>query len=108
MSQHPFPIIRPSRWIGPVALVALLAGLGQIAAGQDGMVVRPSRFTGQASFVTGSRGAIPVTLPPGQQRVQAMDFLVNSGHLFGITDPAKQLALDGVEVDYLGFTHTSY
>ncbi|MFQ5490440.1 MAG: M4 family metallopeptidase, partial [Phycisphaerae bacterium] len=93
-----------------VVLGAILpAGLawGQNVPAQ--VKVRRSPTTGLVTFITPvQRPDIQVTPGPGQTRVRPTDFFQQYGHLFGITDPPKQLRLMRSSVGLLGRTHTTY
>ncbi len=81
----------------------------QVKGADDGLTVRTSRHTGLASFVTAiDGGVIPVPIAVGKAKPEPLDFLRARGHLFGITDPATQLAIEKTHVDALGHTHTTY
>ena len=73
--------------------------------------IQRSVHTGLASFVTArDGGAIPMQSVPAFRPIQPGDFLREHGALFGVTDPAKQLVLDGTrtKTDAEGLTHTTY
>ncbi len=73
------------------------------------LTVRTSPVTGLATFVTAADGgAIPLQAAPPRAQIEPMDLLVEYGGLFGLTDPARQLALDRTQSDALGYTHTTY
>jgi len=83
-----------------------------IARGQPAptpLSVQHSRATGLASFITAAdNGPIAVFPPAGRAQAEPIDFLAQYGHLFGIADPAGQLALDRQWADPLQHTHTSF
>ncbi|UCC31157.1 MAG: M4 family metallopeptidase [Phycisphaerales bacterium] len=71
--------------------------------------VRKSNVTGHASFVTAAGGGpISVKLPMGRVQPRPADFLEEYGHLYGITDPLRQLAVGKTRTDLIGHTHTTY
>ncbi|MHC4695303.1 MAG: M4 family metallopeptidase [Planctomycetota bacterium] len=94
---------------------ALIAALGTAPTAAYGKVTdahlktRVSPATGVASFVSSADGkAIDVPLPPGTQQAEALDFFFAHGHLFGLTDPARQLVQDDAVTDRLGHTHATF
>ncbi len=97
-------------FIGTAFLWADTAGAdGPGARPEQKLEVRPSPVTRLASFVTSAHGGpIEVTLPAGRSTVEPMDFLRQHGHLFGVTDPIGQTVVSKVDVDPLGYTHTTY
>lgn len=75
----------------------------------DSLKIHESRVTGLASFVTAQGGgAIAVQPEPGKATVEPKDFLRQHGHLFGVSDPAKELVVSKVWSDRIGHTHTRY
>ena len=79
------------------------------AQNPDGLEVHRSRATGLASFVTPTDGGtIPVSIPPDRRTIDPVDFLLQYGELFGVTDPDSQLVVAKTQSDALGYTHTTY
>jgi Zn-dependent metalloprotease len=100
-------------------VVAMHATAGQNAFAtppDDGVVVRRSRNTGLASFLTARDGG-PIDVdarvaPPlvggDSVRGRAERFLRQYGPLFGVTDPARELVRIHRQADALGHTHVTY
>lgn len=92
-------------------LATLPAWSAEPAPSERVVVVRRSAHTGHASFVRGKDGLeIPVALQNGQPSSTPDDFLKQHGHLFGVTDPGRQLVVDSSRtgIDAWGFSHTTY
>jgi Zn-dependent metalloprotease len=71
--------------------------------------IHRSRVTGLARFVKPREGkTIAVPLRGAQRRVQPIDFLREYGHLFGVSDPERELSVAKVRTDRIGHTHTTY
>lgn len=76
--------------------------------------MRTSPVTGLATFVTagsagrGVGGAIVVAPSLGRTDATPADFIRQHGHLFGVTDQARQLARVKTRADSIGHTHTTY
>ncbi len=81
--------------VASLAAHAALAVAVSAVAVDDSILAQRSGATGVASFVTFSGGG-PLAFPlaPGRERPEALDVLRAHGRLFGITDPAGQLAVD--------------
>lgn len=92
-----------------LAVAALSTGDVRATDSDTELVIRRSRHTGLASFVTAAdRAAIPVPIPANKAKPEPLDFFKAHGHFFGVTDPSTQLALEKTKADSLGHTHTTY
>jgi Zn-dependent metalloprotease len=90
------------------ALTALAASVRAQAPAAD-LEIHRSRVTGLARFVKPREGkTIAVPLQGAQRRVQPIDFLREYGHLFGVSDPERELSVAKVQTDRIGYTHTTY
>ncbi|UCE62286.1 MAG: M4 family metallopeptidase [Phycisphaerales bacterium] len=81
-----------------------------VAQTVDGdLSVHRSRHTGLATFVTARDGG-RISLPTRTRSpaVRPADFLHSYGPLFGVTDPANELAVSRSDTDALGHRHTIY
>lgn len=98
-------------------LLGVTGLLRQTAAADDGssLMVRTSKTTGHAAFIT-ARGGGAITLKDAPAAAagaagaaaRAKAFLGEHGGLFGISDPAEQLILRGASTDRIGHTQHAY
>lgn len=93
----------------------LMVGVSSLGAGivyaaeAEKLKVHRSPITGMATFVTAADGgAIPVAVQGGVAATLPGDFLEQYGHLFGISDPATELAVASAKADALGMITTTY
>jgi len=76
---------------------------------RQGLRIRSSNVTGNASFVTAADGgAIPVAGAIAGGTPSAESFVAQYGQLFGVSDRTKQLVVDRVQTDAIGYKHTSF
>ncbi len=101
----------PSGRIWGLSVSLCLLGVS-LAVGQtveDGLRVSRSRVTGFASFVTAADGGvIPLVAAAGKDAVEPLDVFATHGELFGVSDPANELAQVRQERGLLGQTHTTF
>ena len=98
----------PALWCA-VASTAVPADASRAAQPDDDLIVRKSRVTGLATFVTARDGGpIGTDAATATAAARPMSFLEQRGHLFGVTDPARELSHVRTVVDNLGLTHTTY
>jgi Zn-dependent metalloprotease len=98
----------PSILATVVALTALPASSSAQPAAA-GIEIHRSQVTGLARFVRPREGkTIAVPMRGAQQRVRPIDFLHEYGHLFGASDPERELSVMQVRTDHIGHTHTTY
>lgn len=89
-----------------VTWLPLPALLAQINAR---LTVHRSGQTGLVTFVQApSGGIIPVEPRGGRTRPDPADFFVQHGHLFGVTDPQRQLQRGATTADDIGHSHTTF
>ena len=75
----------------------------------DALIIHRSRTTGRATFVTARDGkAIWTSSGVTADADRPMSFLRDRGRLFGITEPARELAWQRVTMDRHGGLHTTY
>ena len=72
------------------------------------LIIRVSRTTDRATFVTAGDGAIWTPRGVAASADLPMGFLQERGHLFGITDPARELVWQRAFLDRHGGLHTTY
>lgn len=71
--------------------------------------VRRSGLTGSAVMVSAAdRGPLPMPGVVAGGRIEPIQALAAHGRVFGVTDPARQLAAGPVRVDALGHTHATF
>ncbi|HQA46709.1 MAG TPA: hypothetical protein PK579_19355, partial [Phycisphaerae bacterium] len=90
-------------------MITALAAAPASAQTSPGLKVRTSRTTGNVTFVTtDAPEGIPVKARAGMAAPEPDHFLNQHGHLFGVTDPSRQLARGRVSTDKLGHRQTTY
>ncbi len=110
MRFHGSPRRVCSNWVVVVGvMVATPVGVRAGEVVRNGLRIRTSNATGLASFVTSATGqAISVAPSVAAAPPTADDFLDQYGHVFGVTNRARQLVVDRVSADSLGCRHTIY
>lgn len=92
-----------------LSVITALAAAPASAQTSPGLKVRTSRTTGNVTFVTtDAPEGIPVKARAGMAAPEPDHFLNQHGHLFGVTDPSRQLARGRVSTDKLGHRQTTY
>ncbi len=107
-------MIPASRVVASVALAitSLVASLAHAASDDPGrdlassLRVYSSQSSSLASFITAADGGPIAVAGADEPRADAM--LAQYGHLFGVSDPAAQLAVTHSGTDAIGFVHTTY
>ncbi|MCP4591159.1 MAG: hypothetical protein GY842_10465, partial [bacterium] len=67
-----------------------------------------SPTSGRVTFVTAADGGAISVQSAFRGQAQPMDFLVEHGYLFGVSDPSEQLSRAGSETDFIGYQRTTY
>lgn len=112
--HHRYGFSSPILWLFGLASILSVSTLTQAATPvgpvEDGLIVRRSP-QGRATFIRPARGGVIFVTPAaGRTAVQPMDFLNQRGHLFGVTDPGRQLVIDPTRThaDGMGYMHTTF
>lgn len=94
---------------GIAGVGAVVASTPAAGAAPADLWVRVNSRLGLPVFVTAADGgAIPLAAGGAQAAPRAADFFAVHGGVFGVSDAANQLVQTRVEIDMLGWTHTSF